>query len=139
MTIPGGARVFGLSPSMILATNAAVFLARRPGHSARFAELCSVLGASEDVVCEAVGKLARKGILDFKPGPGAVVGLSSRAGELTLADVAKATGEWSVGAGNGASPKGRCVGLEEALAMVRRGLLADFEQVRILSLARTPG
>ena len=126
--------LLAVSPDMVLATNVVLFLAGRRGHVARVRELSSALGMSRGQATDVLRRLARQRVVEWH-GNAETAYLAVRRDVLTLADIARATGEWLLVAECDEDADGACPGLRMAMAIVRERCLDRLEQMPVPALA----
>jgi DNA-binding IscR family transcriptional regulator len=125
--------LLAVSPDMVLATNVVLFLAGRKGHVATVRELSRALGMSRIQATDVLTGLARQRVVEWH-GNAETAYLAVRRDALTLADIARATGEWLLVAECDDDADGACPGLRMAMAIVRERCLGRLEQMPVLAL-----
>ena len=131
--------LLGISRTMELATNTVVSLARREHYSAEKQELAGELGVSHEELEEILERLALRGIVCRDEPSAGMVRLSEGAAELTLADVAGASGEWLVAPRWQEAHRSPYAGLTEAIGLVRGAVLDGLANMRVLAIAGVNG
>ena len=132
-----GQLLLAVAPDMVLATNVVLLLAGTRGHTVRVGDLSRTLGMSPGQTSDVLSRLADSAMVELAPAS-SVVRLSARPETLTLADIARAIGEWLLVASCEDDAEAGLPGLSQALALVEQRSLQELEQLRVPALALVP-
>ena len=109
-------------------------LAGSEGHAAGARELSTTIGMSPEQTCDVLARLADGGIVEMAPAS-RTVRLSASPETLTLADVARAIGEWLLVLPSEDDAGPSVPGLCQALGLVQERSLEGLEQMRVPRVA----
>jgi len=135
MMAAGNSHLLAVSPRMVLATNALLFLSGRRQRAARVQEIATALTASCRELQALLATLVERGIVRGDCGPDGTVSLPPQADQLTLADVANATDEWLLSASCAEDEGPHAPGLSQAMSFVREQVMSGLRQIRLSSYA----